>query len=108
MLAALERRESDRVPIDLGSFHDAALPLDTHRQVADLLGEPFDGYHLYDWTLGMVFPDDGLLRRFHVDTRNVRTGRGSTATSRASTARSGSGRSTTGTSASSRRTVACS
>jgi len=74
--AALERRESDRVPIDLGSFHDATLSLDTHRQIGSLLGERFDGFHLYDWTLGMVFPDNRLLERFHVDTRNVRSGPG--------------------------------
>jgi uroporphyrinogen decarboxylase len=74
--AALERREGDRVPFDLGSFHDAALTLQTHREIAEALGEPFEGYHLYDWTLGMVLPDDRLLERFHVDTRNIRSGPG--------------------------------
>ena len=76
VLAALERRESDHVPIDLGSFHDATLTLATHRQIASALGESFEGFHLYDWMLGMVYPDAGLLERFHVDTRNIRSGPG--------------------------------
>lgn len=73
---ALERRETDRVPIDLGSFHDATLSLRTHQEIGALLEDSYDAYNLYDWTLGMVFPDDRLLRRFHTDTRNVRAGAG--------------------------------
>ena len=67
VLAALERRQSDRLPVDLGSFHDATVCLRTHQEIGAALGEAFDAYNLYDWSLGMAFPDERLLRRF--DTR---------------------------------------
>jgi uroporphyrinogen decarboxylase len=76
VLTALDHRQPDRVPIDLGSFHDATLSINTHHDLAAIFGGGFDGYHLYDWTLGMVYPDPQLLAQLHVDTRNVASGLG--------------------------------
>jgi uroporphyrinogen decarboxylase len=76
VLAALDHRQPDRIPIDLGSFHDASLSINTHHELAALFGGGFEGYNLYDWMLGMVYPDPRLLAQLHVDTRNVASGLG--------------------------------
>ena len=76
VLTALDHRQPDRVPIDLGSFHDATLSIHTHHDLAGIFGGGFSGYNLYDWTLGMVYPDPRLLTQLHVDTRNVASGLG--------------------------------
>lgn len=76
VLAAFDHRQPDRVPLDLGGTHDSTLTLQNHEEVARLLGNTWDEYNLYDWTCGLVLPDERMLKAFRIDTRSIHSGKG--------------------------------
>jgi uroporphyrinogen decarboxylase len=75
-MTALAHREPDRVPIELGSTWNSTLTLSGHQELESFFGEKYDGYRIMRWLDTLVFPDENLLRRFHVDCRSIYSGRG--------------------------------
>jgi uroporphyrinogen decarboxylase len=73
-MTALAHREPDRVPVELGSTWNSTLTLSGHQALERYFGEKFDGYSIMRWLDTLVFPDEQLLRKFHVDCRSIYSG----------------------------------
>ncbi|MCZ7583630.1 MAG: uroporphyrinogen decarboxylase family protein [Deltaproteobacteria bacterium] len=79
VLAALNHKEPDRVPIDLGATRNTGINLFAYRKLLDHLGidaevkllQDFDGARFQ----GLAKIDERVLQRFGVDVRGIFTGR---------------------------------
>jgi uroporphyrinogen decarboxylase len=70
VLAALERRQPDRVPVDLGSTKNSTIHLVAYERLKQHLGIVAET-HLLDRIMQVVEVDEAVLRRLDVDTRGV-------------------------------------
>jgi uroporphyrinogen decarboxylase len=76
LLAALNHRQPDRVPLDLGSTLATTLTYEAHERLRTYLGLPADKEPLFfARRSGTVIPDEAILRRFDVDARPLLLGR---------------------------------
>jgi uroporphyrinogen decarboxylase len=67
---ALEHRQPDRVPVDIGGTHDTTFLEESLRRVQGLLGTSGPGRPANRW-LGSVFPDQETMERLGSDFRPV-------------------------------------
>jgi len=72
LLAALQHREPDRVPFDLGSTGVTGVHRIAYRNLLAHLGMETDGVRICDPIQQLAEVDEEVLRRFGVDTRGVR------------------------------------
>ncbi len=71
LLTALDHREPDRVPFDLGSTQVTGIHQLAYRALRDRLGLPPLRIVLCDEIQGLALPDDDLLNRLGVDVRGL-------------------------------------
>jgi uroporphyrinogen decarboxylase len=69
VLAALDHREPDRVPFDLGGFQ-TGIHLQAYRALTDYFGKPEEPAVL-DPVQQLAVPSEAILNRFHVDIRYI-------------------------------------
>ena len=74
VLAALNHREPDRVPIDFGGHRSSGIAAIAYRKLRKALGLPERPIRVYDPIQQLAIIDDDVLDRFHVDT--IELGRG--------------------------------
>ncbi len=65
--AAINFREPDRVPLDLGGLKASGIAVETYRRLRDALGLP-GPVRVLDARFMVAVPDDDIRRRFHIDT----------------------------------------
>ncbi len=72
VLATINHREPDRVPIVLGVSNATGIKMGTYRGIKELAGITAGDRYLYDWPeLGTADPDEETLIRLHSDVRGV-------------------------------------
>jgi uroporphyrinogen decarboxylase len=71
ILAALDHREADRVPLDLGSTQVTGLHAVAYRNLRLALGLPEVEIEYSDRVQGLALPDTDLIERLGVDTRGL-------------------------------------
>jgi uroporphyrinogen decarboxylase len=72
VLAALQHRQPDRVPIILGVSNATGLKVKPYRRLATMLGHAPSERYLYEWPeLGTAAPDEQTLVRLGSDVRGV-------------------------------------
>lgn len=71
VIAALERRQPDRVPFDLGG-NQSGIHVKAYQRLLDHLGLPREDIVLSNFTQLLARPSEAVLERLHVDTRWVR------------------------------------
>lgn len=74
VLAALEHREPDRVPIDLSGHRSSGIAAIAYAKLRDYLGLPKKSIRVYDVIQQLAIVDEDVLDRFNVDT--IELGRG--------------------------------
>lgn len=74
VMAALEHREADRVPIDLSGHRSSGIAAIAYPKLREHLGLPTKAIHVYDVIQQLAVVDEDVLERFGVDT--VELGRG--------------------------------
>jgi len=74
VLAALEHREPDRIPVDLSGHRSSGIAALAYRRLRRLLGLPPKPVRVYDVIQQLAVVDEDVLDRFGVDT--VELGRG--------------------------------
>lgn len=71
LLAALDRRGPDRVPLDLAATQVTGIHAVAYRQLRQALGLPPNGVHLCDSIQQLALPGDDLIDRLGVDVRGL-------------------------------------
>ena len=71
LLIALDHREPDRVPFDLGSTQITGIHKIAYEKLRKELGLPQVELHICDAIQGLVLPDDDFVESFHIDTRGL-------------------------------------
>ena len=72
VLATLDHKEPDRVPIVLGVSNATGIKMGTYRRIKELAGITAEDRYLYDWPeLGSADPDEETLVRLGSDVRGV-------------------------------------
>jgi uroporphyrinogen decarboxylase len=71
LLTALDHREPDRVPFDLGSTQVTGIHRVAYHSLRRALGLPPVGAWLCDSIQGLALPDDDLIERLGVDVRGL-------------------------------------
>ena len=71
ILAALDHRESDRIPIDLGSSIATSVTKSAYLPLREHLGLPEEEVVVYDEVQQLPYVGEDVLQRFGVDTRMV-------------------------------------
>ncbi|MBG0771447.1 MAG: hypothetical protein H0S82_07040, partial [Anaerolineaceae bacterium] len=72
VLAAINHREPDRVPIVIGISNATGIKMKTYQGVKKLIGVNAPNQYLYDWPeLGTAAVDEQTLERLHGDVRCV-------------------------------------
>lgn len=72
VLAAINHRESDRVPIILGTSNTTGMKGNVYRNLKKYLGIEAGDRYIYDWPeLGTALLDEQTLQRLHSDARGV-------------------------------------
>ncbi len=74
VLAALNHREPDRVPIDFGAHRSSGIAAIAYRKLREALGLEQRPVRVYDPVQQLAIVDDDVLDRFHVDA--IELGRG--------------------------------
>jgi len=74
LLAALSRREPDRLPVDLGGTATTTITKGAYLPLRSHLGLPALEPRSLSFTAGSVRPDEDLLVRFRIDTRGLKPG----------------------------------
>jgi uroporphyrinogen decarboxylase len=74
VLAALNHREADRVPIDFGGHRSSGIAAIAYAKLRDALGLEKRPVRVYDPIQQLAIIDEDVLQRFHVDT--IELGRG--------------------------------
>jgi uroporphyrinogen decarboxylase len=75
LLAAINHREPDRVPVDLGATAVTSLHIDTHRKLKAHFGINDPEETIVNRMMQTVLPHEEILKRFDVDVRGVFMGR---------------------------------
>ena len=73
LLAALAHEEADRVPMDLGGAEFTTVTIPAYEQLKEHLGMTHET-RVFSKMHSVVHPDEAVLRRFDIDTRNVLPG----------------------------------
>ncbi len=73
LLAALAHEEADRVPMDLGGAEFTTVTIPAYEQLKEHLGMTHET-KVFSKMHSVVHPDEAVLRRFDIDTRNVLPG----------------------------------
>src|ERR1041385_8059590 len=68
VLATLEHREPDRVPIDLSGHRSSGIMAVAYARLRDFLGLPKKPIRVYDPVQQLAIVDEDVLERFQVDT----------------------------------------
>jgi uroporphyrinogen decarboxylase len=71
VLTALQHREPDRIPFDLGSTKVTGITRNAYLNLARHLGEEMDTFEFYDVTQQLAVMEEGILRNLEVDTRGL-------------------------------------
>jgi uroporphyrinogen decarboxylase len=71
VLLALDHKEADRVPIDLGASIVTSITKAAYVPLRQYLGLPVEQVHIYDEVQQLPYLSEDLLERFSVDTRMV-------------------------------------
>jgi uroporphyrinogen decarboxylase len=72
VLATINHREPDRVPIVLGVSNATGIKMGTYRRIKELAGITAEDRYIYDWPeVGTAYPDEETLVRLHSDVRGV-------------------------------------
>ena len=71
LLTALDRREPDRVPFDLGSTQITGIHETAYRNLRTYLGLPQREPVICDAIQGLALPDHDLIERLKIDTRGL-------------------------------------
>ncbi|MBI4604952.1 MAG: methyltransferase [Planctomycetes bacterium] len=71
VLAAIERREPDRVPIDFGGMRSTGIMAVAYGRLLKELGLAGREPRMYDLVQQLAIPDDDVLERFHVDVADL-------------------------------------
>ena len=74
VLAALDHRETDRVPVDFSGHRSSGIAAIAYPKLRDFLGLPAKPVRVYDVIQQLAVVDDDVLDRFGVDT--IELGRG--------------------------------
>ena len=74
VIAALELRETDKVPLDFGGHRSSGIMVGAYAKLRDYLGLPRKPLRIYDTIQQLAIVDDDVLDRFGIDT--VELGRG--------------------------------
>lgn len=69
---AINHREADRVPIDLGGMGSTGISAIAYKKLREYLGLQNKPVKLYDVMQQLAWPDDDLLEHFGADVRQVR------------------------------------
>ena len=67
VLAALDHKEADRVPLDMGGINNTTIHEQVERNLKERLGVKDHGTMIKSREQGVVVPDDSLLDYFGVD-----------------------------------------
>ena len=68
ILATLNHREPDRVPVDLSGHRSSGIMAMAYARLQDFLGLPKKPIRVYDPIQQLAIVDDDVLARFQVDT----------------------------------------
>jgi uroporphyrinogen decarboxylase len=71
LLTALDHREPDHVPLDLGSTQVTGIHIDAYRRLRQALGLAPVEIQVCDYIQGLALPDDDLVERLGVDVRGL-------------------------------------
>ncbi len=71
ILATLEHRESDRVPLDIGGFNNTTMHHSVYAELRQRLGLPAKTPTIRAWSQKVVVPDEDVLEHFGADARVV-------------------------------------
>ena len=71
LLTALNHKESDRVPIDIGGTLITGINIHAYRNLIRYLGINEPEQPMFDVVQQLVKPSEAFLQRFHIDVRNV-------------------------------------
>jgi len=71
LLTALDHREPDRIPFDLGSTQVTGIHVVAYRRLRDHLGLPPAEPRICDLVQGLALPDDDVVERLGVDVRGL-------------------------------------
>ena len=71
VIATLNRRPVDRVPIDLGSHPSTGISAFAYWNLREALGLPTDGTWIFDMVQMLAMVDEDIRQRFHVDVVTV-------------------------------------
>lgn len=74
LLVALQHRETDRVPIDLGSTLASTMTIGAQQRLRAFLGLPETEPVILSRRSGTVIPDEAILERFDIDARPLLLG----------------------------------
>lgn len=71
---ALNHKEADRIPIDLGGFRDSGISTIAYNRLRKKLGIKDSLARMYDFIMQLAYPEQEVLDLFHIDT--IDAGRG--------------------------------
>ncbi len=71
LLAALNHKEADRVPIDIGASLITGISKTAYERFIDYLGMPQEDVRFFDIVQQLAVPSEAFLKRFDIDVRNV-------------------------------------
>ena len=71
LLTALNHREPDRIPLDLGSTQVSGIHAVAYRRLREHLGLPTVNPQICDVVQGLAVPDEDVIERFGVDVRGL-------------------------------------
>ncbi|MHB8855006.1 MAG: uroporphyrinogen decarboxylase family protein [Bellilinea sp.] len=71
LLTALEHREPDRIPLDLGSTQVTGIHVIAYQNLRQALGLPTVKPQPYDSIQGLAIPDEDIIARLGVDVRGM-------------------------------------
>jgi uroporphyrinogen decarboxylase len=71
ILAAIEHRQPDRVPVDLGSTPSSGISAIAYGTLKTHLGMASSATRVYDVVQQLAEPEDAILDRFRVDVADI-------------------------------------
>ena len=71
LLASLNHKEPDRVPLDIGATLITGISRQAYIRLLDYLGMPAEEVPFFDIVQQLAAPSEAFLRRFDIDVRNV-------------------------------------
>ena len=71
LLTALDHREPDRIPLDLGSTQVTGIHVVAYRRLREHLGLPAVDPRVCDVVQGLALPDDDFVERLGIDVRGL-------------------------------------